>query len=383
MNITIAIDSFKGSLTSMDAGNAAAEGIRRVYSDAEIAVRPLADGGEGTTEALAVGLGGTLRTVRAHDALMRETDCTYCIAGNTAVIEMAVAAGLPQLAKDERDPLNTTTYGVGELIADAIAQGCREFVIGIGGSATNDGGTGMLAALGFGLYDKTGNKIALGAKGLASLARIEDDGIIEGLRDCRIRVACDVTNPLCGELGCSAVYGPQKGATPDTVREMDGWLKKFAELTKAKYPNSDAEYPGCGAAGGLGFALREFLGGELTSGIALVLDVTRLEDFIKDSDIVITGEGRLDRQSAMGKAPVGVASLAKKHGKICLAFAGAVTEDAVACNSAGIDAFFPIRRAICTLEEAMDTKNARRDLANTAEQVFRLIKVCRNNKSTE
>ncbi|MBQ8552445.1 MAG: glycerate kinase [Clostridia bacterium] len=374
MNITIAIDSFKGSLTSIDAGNAAAEGIRRIYPDASIAVRPLADGGEGTTEALAVGLGGTLRTVRAHDALMRETDCTYCIAGNTAVIEMAVAAGLPQLAPEERNPLYTTTYGVGELIADAVAQGCRDLVIGIGGSATNDGGTGMLSALGFGLYDKSGEKIALGAKGLAELARIEDDKVIAGLRGCRVRVACDVTNPLCGEPGCSAVYGPQKGATPDMVRDMDEWLKNFAVLTKGKYPSADAEFPGCGAAGGLGFALREFLGGELTSGIKLVLDVTRLEDYVRDADIVITGEGRLDRQSAMGKAPVGVATLAKKHGKLCIAFAGAVTADAVACNAAGIDAFFPIRRAVCTLEEAMDTKNARRDLADTAEQVFGLIK---------
>ncbi len=377
MNVTIAIDSFKGSLTSMEAGTAAAEGIRRVYPDAEIVVRPLADGGEGTTEALAVGLGGTLRTVRAHDALMRETDCTYCIAGNTAVIEMAAAAGLPQLAQNERNPLNTTTYGVGELIADAIAEGCRDFVIGIGGSATNDGGTGMLAALGFGLYDKNGDKIALGAKGLADLARIEDDSIIAGLRDCRVRVACDVTNPLCGGYGCSAVYGPQKGATPDMVRDMDGWLKNFAELTKVKYPAANAEYPGCGAAGGLGFAMREYLGGELISGIQLVLEVTKLEDHIQSSDIVITGEGRLDRQSAMGKAPVGVATLAKKHGKLCLAFAGAVTEDAVACNAAGIDAFFPIRRTVCTLTEAMETKNARRDLADTAEQVFLLIKSLR------
>lgn len=376
MKAVIAIDSFKGSLTSIEAGNAAAEGILRVYPDAAVLVRPLADGGEGTTEALAAALNGRLRTVRAHDARMREVDCTYCIADNTAVIEMAVAAGLPQLEPSLRDPLETTTYGVGELIADAVAQGCRDFVIGIGGSATNDGGTGMLAALGFGLLDADGEPISLGAKGLRELARIDDDGVIAGLWDCRFRVACDVTNPLCGALGCSAVYGPQKGATPEMIRDMDAWLEGFAALTKEKYPNSDADFPGCGAAGGLGFALREFLGGELISGISLVLDVTRLEDCIKDADIVITGEGRLDAQSAMGKAPVGVAALAKKHGKLCIAFAGAVTENASACNNVGIEAFFPIRRNICTLEEAMDTKNARRDLANTAEQVFRLIKFC-------
>ncbi|MBQ8248685.1 MAG: glycerate kinase [Clostridia bacterium] len=376
MKVVTAIDSFKGSLTSLDAGKACANGIRRVYPDADVIIRPLADGGEGTTEALALGMNGRLRTVSVHDARMRKTDCTYCIAGNTAVIEMAVAAGLPQLEPELRDPLETTTYGVGELIADAINEGCRDFVIGIGGSATNDGGTGMLAALGFGLLDKNGNPIALGAKGLRDLVKIDDSDVIPGLRDCRVRVACDVTNPLCGELGCSAVYGPQKGATPETVREMDGWLENFAKVTKEKYPTSDMNYPGSGAAGGLGFALREFLGGELISGISLVLDVTRLEDYIKDADIVITGEGRLDRQSAMGKAPVGVAKLAKKYGKLCIAFSGAVTEDAVACNEVGIDAFFPIRRKIDTLDEAMDTKNASRDLSDTAEQVFRLIKSC-------
>ncbi len=374
MNIAIAIDSFKGSLSSPEAGNATADGIRKVFPNAVCHISPLADGGEGTAEALAAALGGTLRTVRAHDALMRETDCTYFVAGNTAIIEMAAAAGLPQLAKEERNPLNTTTYGVGEIIADAVSLGCRDLIIGIGGSATNDGGTGMLSALGFGFLDKDGKKIPLGARGLANLSGIEDSDIINGLRECRVRVACDVKNPLCGELGCSAVFGPQKGADEEMIRNMDGWLCRFAELTKEKYPQANKDYPGCGAAGGMGFALREFLGGELISGITLVLDAVGLEEHIKQADIVVTGEGRLDSQSAMGKAPTGVAALAKKHGKPCIAFAGAVTRDASACNSAGIDAFFPIRRSICTLEEAMDTKNARRDLTDTAEQVFRLIK---------
>ncbi len=374
MEVTIAIDSFKGSLSSLEAGSAAAEGIKRVFPDAVINIRPIADGGEGTTEALAIGLGGRLKTVKAHDSLMRETNCTYCIAGSTAVIEMAVAAGLPQLSADERNPMNTTTYGVGELILDAIAEGCRDFVIGIGGSSTNDGGTGMLSALGFEFFDKNGDRISLGAKGLRDIASISDVNADPKLRSCRFRVACDVTNPLCGELGCSAVYAPQKGASPEDIVLMDNWLAAYARLTKEKYPDADAAYPGCGAAGGMGFALREYLGGELTSGIGLILDVTRLEDYIKNSDLVITGEGRLDSQSAMGKAPVGVATLAKKYGKTCIAFAGAVTEDAGVCNKAGIDAFFPIRRRICTLEEALDTKNAHRDLSDTVEQVIRLIK---------
>lgn len=373
MKIVTAIDSFKGSLSSLEAGKAAAEGFLRVFPDAIVDIRPVADGGEGTCEALAMGLGGEIRTVTAHDALMREVECTYAVAGRTAIIEMASAAGLPQLLPEERDPMNTTTFGVGEMIADALSFGCRDFVIGIGGSATNDGGTGMLTALGFRFTDREGNPIEICGRGVGKIARIDDSGIAPGLRESRFRVACDVTNPLCGELGCSAVYGPQKGATPETVKLMDGWLSDFARLTKEKYPASDDTYPGSGAAGGMGFALREYLGGELISGISLILDVTELEAYIRECDIVITGEGRLDRQSAMGKAPVGVAKLAKKYGKLCIAFAGAVTEDAVACNDAGIDAFFPIRRRICTLEEALDIENARRDLADTAEQAARLI----------
>ena len=381
MNIVIAIDSFKGSLSSLDAGNAAREGILRAIPDASVDVRPMADGGEGTVEAVAAALGGELRTVTVSDPLGRKIPAVYCIApdagaGRIAVIEMAAAAGLPLLDASERNPLVTTTFGVGEMIADAIAAGCRDFVIGIGGSATNDGGTGMLAALGFGFLDKNGQPIAHGAKGLAELVSITDENALPALRECRFRVACDVTNPLCGELGCSRIFAPQKGADEAAIEKMDGWLKNFAALTKKKYPAADPAFPGCGAAGGMGFALREFLGGELVSGVSLVLGVTRLEDAVRSADIVITGEGRMDAQTAMGKAPAGVASLAKKHGKPCIAFAGAVKDDARACNQAGIDAFFPIRRSICTLEEAMEPSRAASDLADTAEQVFRLITTC-------
>lgn len=374
MKIVTAIDSFKGSLSSLEAGKAAAEGILRVFPDAEISVRPLADGGEGTGEALAMGIGGAPRDVTVHDSLMREVTCRYYKSDKSAVIEMAVAAGLPQLKKEERNPMKTTTYGVGEIIKDALSQGVRDFIVGIGGSSTNDGGVGMLTALGFGFFDGDGNPIEPCGEGLSRLARIEDSGVVPGLRESRFRVACDVTNPLCGELGCSRIYAPQKGASPEEIEKMDGWLANLARLTKEKYPDANPAFPGSGAAGGMGFALREFLGGELVSGINLVLDVTGLEDYIKDADIVLTGEGRLDAQSAMGKAPVGVASLAEKCGKPCIAFAGSVTRDAVACNERGITAFFPIRRSVTTLEEAMDKENARQDLADTAEQVFRLIK---------
>lgn len=374
MKIVTAIDSFKGSLTSIEAGNAAAEGIRRVYPETEVIVRPMADGGEGTAEALAMGIGGEAREITVHDSLMREVKCKYYKSDKSAVIEMAVAAGLPQLEKSERNPMKTTTYGVGEIIADALSLGYRDFIIGIGGSSTNDGGTGMLTALGFRFLKADGTPISLGGEGLSELASIDDTNVIPSLREARFRVACDVTNPLCGELGCSHIYAPQKGATPEMVELMDGWLANFAALTKAKYPETNPDFPGSGAAGGMGFALREFLGGELVSGINLVLEVTRLKDYISDCDIVLTGEGRLDAQSAMGKAPVGVASLAEECSKSCIAFAGSVTRDAVACNEKGITAFFPIRRSITTLEEAMDKENARHDLADTAEQVFRLIK---------
>ena len=382
MNIVIAIDSFKGSLSSLDAGNAAAEGIRRVFPDAKIAVRPLADGGEGTVEAIAAGLGGTMHTIAVTGPLGRPVKASYCIVGNLAVIEMAAAAGLPLVPAEARNPLHTTTYGVGELILDAIANGCRDFIIGIGGSATNDGGTGMLAALGFRFTDASGNPVPLGAKGLASLAQIDASGANPALRACRFRVACDVKNPLCGESGCSAVYAPQKGADAAMIRDMDAWLEAFAALTKTVFHDADAEFPGAGAAGGMGFALREYLGGELVSGVSLVLDATRLDDYVRASDIVITGEGRIDAQTAMGKAPGGVAAAAKKFGKPCFAFAGSVTDDARACNTVGadggvIDAFFPIRRNICTLSEAMEPSRAASELADTAEQVFRVIKALR------
>jgi glycerate kinase len=298
----------------------------------------------------------------------------YCIVkGNTAVIEMAAAAGLPLVPEELRDPLFTTTYGVGEMILDAIRRGCRSFIVGIGGSATNDGGTGMLSALGFDFLDKNGEKIAFGARGLEALASVSAENVISELRECSFRVACDVNNPLCGERGCSAVYGPQKGATPESVKIMDGWLGKYAEVAKSAFPNADPNYPGAGAAGGLGFAFKTFMSASLESGIGIILDETELERHIADADVVVTGEGRIDFQTAMGKAPIGVAKLAKKHGKRVVAFAGCVTEDAEECNNHGIDAFFPIIRGITTLDEALRRDNAYSNLRATAYQVFRLL----------
>lgn len=375
MKVVIAIDSFKGSLSSLEAGNAVKDAVLKLDRDAEVVVRPLADGGEGTVDAMAAGLGGDVIELAVTGPLGETVSAKYCIVdGKTAVIEMAQAAGLPLVPKKKRDPMFTTTYGVGELILDAIRRGCRSFIVGIGGSATNDGGAGMLSALGFDFLDKNGKNIARGACGLESLASISAENVIPELKKCRFRVACDVNNPLCGERGCSAVYGPQKGATSETVKIMDGWLGKYAEIAKSVFPDCDPDHHGAGAAGGLGFAFKTFLGASLESGIGIILDETKLEEHIADADIVVTGEGRIDFQTAMGKAPIGVAKLAKKYGKRVIAFAGCVTEDAEECNDHGIDAFFPILRGIVTLDEALERENAYNNLKATAYQVFRLIK---------
>ena len=379
MKITVAIDSLKGSLTSMEAGNAAKDGILRVYPEAEVFVRPLADGGEGTVDALAEGLSGRIRTIPVSDPLGRPIQAGYGILTSPeqkeplAVIEMAAASGLPLLTAAERNPLHTTTYGVGELILDAIHQGCRRFLIGIGGSATNDGGFGMLSTLGYQFLKEDGTPVSPGAAGLSELASIHTESVLPELSACSFRIACDVTNPLCGPNGCSAVYGPQKGASEEDIVKMDRWMQAYAELTARLFPHADPAVPGTGAAGGLGFAFLSYTNAVLEPGASIVLEETSLESFIQNSDIVITGEGRLDGQTAMGKAPIAVARLAKQYGKPVLAFSGCVTPDAIQCNDAGIDAFFPILRSVCPLDEAMEPASARKNLSDTVEQVMRVV----------
>ena len=379
MKVVIAIDSFKGSLSSIEAGNAIVKGIRRVDANADTCVRPLADGGEGTVEALVEGMKGKIEKVHVTGPLGKQVESQYGILEEyqTAIIEMSSAAGITLVTNEERNPLYTTTYGVGEMIRDAIDKGCRRFIVGIGGSATNDCGIGMLQALGYEFLDSSGEQVKYGAQGLHDIVSISDRNVMKELKECTFQVACDVTNPLCGERGCSAVYGPQKGATPEMIKDMDEWLSRFAELAKKSYPKADKETPGTGAAGGLGFAFLTFTNGVLESGIQIVLKETELENYIRTADIVITGEGRLDGQTAMGKAPVGVAKLAKKYNKPVLAFAGCVTKEAVECNHEGIDAFFPIVRRATTLEEAMDPENACNNIMDTVEQVFRLLQIQR------
>ena len=359
----------------MQAGNAVKEAVLQVDPGAEVAVLPIADGGEGTVEALCAGMGGKLQEVIVSGPQGDPVKAQYGILpdGRTAVMEMSAAAGITLIPASSRNPMRTTTYGVGEMIADAISRGCRHFIIGIGGSATNDGGVGMLSALGFRFLDGNGTPISAGAAGLEKLASIYVDEALPQLKECIFRIACDVTNPLCGEQGCSAVYGPQKGADEEMIRKMDAWLNDYADLVSKTFPNADKEYPGVGAAGGLGFAFRSFLNGALESGIQIILDEIKVVKHIQNADIVVTGEGRLDYQTVMGKAPAGIANIAKKHGKKVIAFSGCLGDNAAICNDHGIDAFFPILPGVVTLEEAMNPQNAYENLRNTAVQVFRLL----------
>lgn len=375
MKVVIAIDSLKGSLSSMEAGMAIREGILKARPEAHIVVKPLADGGEGTTDALIEGLGGEKRLVTVTGPLGREVTAYYghIKETETAIIEMASAAGITLISREERDPLKATTRGVGEMICHAMENGCRNFIIGIGGSATNDGGIGMLKALGVRFLDKEGNDAGEGAEALARVHSIETGNMHPLLKECKFQVACDVNNPLCGENGATYIYGPQKGVTEDMKEQFDQAMASYAEKTAQTVGCDFSKTEGAGAAGGLGFAFLSYLGAELRPGVQLILDAVCLEEEIKDADIVVTGEGRLDHQTAMGKAPIGVAKLAKKYGAKVLAFAGAVTDDANVCNKEGIDAFFPIIRGITTLEGAMNPVTARRNMIAAVEQVFRIV----------
>lgn len=376
MKIVVAMDSFKGSLSSLEAGEAAALGIREVYPDARIVVRPLADGGEGTVDALVPGLNGQLRHVTVTGPAGRPVCASYGIIQEKklAVMGMASAAGLTLVPENKRNPMITTTYGVGEMILDAVAHGCRRFMIGLGGSGTNDGGAGMLMALGYGFLDREGRTISFGAAGLERLAKITKENVKPELSDCEFMVACDVANVLCGPDGCSAVYGPQKGANQEMIEYMDGWLSHYADLAAEIDGRADPGFPGAGAAGGMGFAFKTFLNARLEPGVSIVLRETSLEEEICGADIVVTGEGCIDGQTAMGKAPAGAAALAKKHGVPVVALAGCVAGDAKLCNGQGIDAFFSILPRAMDLNEAMEPETAKKHLEASAVQVFRLWK---------
>ena len=374
MKVVIAIDSLKGSLSSMDAGHAIKEGILKA-TDADVIIKPLADGGEGTTDALIEGMGGEKISLTVKGPLQTPVEAYYGYLqeSNTAIMEMAMASGITLIPREALDPLNTTTYGVGEMIKDAVHREIRNFIIGIGGSATNDGGTGMLSALGYEFLDTNGQPVGFGGQCLEKIAAISDKNKLADLEECHFQIACDVENPLCGPKGSTYIYGPQKGAANTLLPLLDAGMKNYGQIAEAFTGKQTMETAGAGAAGGLGFAFVTFLNGELKSGIDLILDAVGLEESLENADFVITGEGRLDQQTAMGKGPAGVAKLGKKYGAKTIALAGSVTEDASACNAAGIDGYFCILSSISTLEEAMNPDTARKNLTLTAEQLFRLL----------
>ena len=362
MKVLIATDTFKGSLTSYEAGVAISEGIHKALPSAEVVVRKIADGGEGTYEVVTSALGGTVRDISVTGPLGGSIGAHYGMAGSTAVMDISKACGLPLVPLEKRDPMHTTTYGVGEMIRDALDRGCRKFIIGIGGSSTNDCGAGMLQALGVKILDNDGKPVRPGAAGLADACSVDQSGLDTRIRDSEFLIACDVNNPLTGSSGCSMVFAPQKGADIDCCRMMDEYIVHFASLT-----DGDSSFPGAGAAGGLGFAFRSFLNGELKPGAELLIEQTGLDELMNGADIVITGEGCLDSQTSMGKVPSVVAKHAKSHGARVLAFAGCVKAEERELAAMGIDEAYAISDNV-TNEESM--RNAAALLAQKAYEVF-------------
>jgi glycerate 2-kinase len=376
MKIVIAPDSFKGNLTAKQVADALEIGIRRVIPDAEIVKIPMADGGEGTVQALVDATDGEIITAEVSDPLENRIKAEFGILGDlqkTAVIEMASASGLPLVPRDKRNPMLTTTYGTGELIRIALDKGCRKLIVGIGGSATVDGGAGMAQALGIRLLDKNGNEIAKGGGGLEHLDRIDIASLDPRITETTTIVACDVDNPLVGPRGAPEVFGPQKGATPEMVQILDKFLDRYADIIKRDLGIDIKNIPGAGAAGGLGAGLMAFLGAQLKSGIDIVIDASGLEKHLKDTDIVITGEGKIDRQTIYGKTPIGVARTAKKYGIPVIAFAGNIGSDSHVVYDHGIDALVSIISYPMTLDTAME--RSKELLADSAERAIRLVNI--------
>lgn len=355
MKIVIAPDSFKGSLTAMEVATAIERGISEVFPDAIIDRVPMADGGEGTVQSLVDATDGEILTEQVTGPLGEEIDAEYGILGdgNTAVIEMAAASGLPLVPEDKRNPMLTTTYGTGELVKAALEHGCRKLIIGIGGSATTDGGAGVAQALGAKLLDDNGGEIGLGGGELARLAKIDMSTIDPRVAETETEVACDVDNPLTGPRGAAYVYSPQKGATPEMVKKLDIALKQFAEIVKCDLGKEVNDAPGAGAAGGLGAGLMAFLNAELKSGIDIVIEAAKLDEHVKDADLVITGEGMIDSQTIYGKTPIGVAKVAKRYDIPVLGIAGTLSDDCDVVYEHGIDALNSIAPGPISLNDAM------------------------------
>jgi glycerate kinase len=372
MKIVIAPDSFKGSLSALEAAMSIERGIKNIDDGIETIIVPLADGGEGTVQSLIDVSGGKIIELSVHDPLYREIKSFYGIMGDgeTAVIEMAAASGLLLLNPEERNPLLTTTYGTGELIKNALNQGCRKFIIGLGGSATNDGGCGMAQALGVKFLDKNGNEVGRGGSQLSEISAIDLSGIDQRIKTASFLAACDADNPLCGTKGASAVYGPQKGASEKDVITLDNGLKHFAQIVEQQLRIDVKDVPGSGAAGGLGAGVMIFLNARLERGITIVTRTTQLEEKMTGADLVITGEGRIDFQTAFGKTPFGVAQIAREYNIPLIALAGSLGEGYQSLYEKGFDGIFSIIDQPMSLQEAID--NAAELLENAAENVVRL-----------
>lgn len=379
MRIIVASDSYKGSSSTMQVADAVEKGIKKVFSQAEVVKIPVADGGEGTVDALVTGTGGVYKEVEVVGPLGERLKASYGVLNNkVAVIEMAAASGLPLVPQNKRNPLVTTTYGTGQLIKAALDEGCKKIFIGIGGSATNDAGLGMAQALGVKFTDKDGNSLGYGGGELARLAHIDISNLDARLKDSEIIVACDVSNPLCGEKGASAVYGPQKGATPEMVKQLDENLGHFADIVQHQLGQDVAGIPGTGAAGGLGAGLIVFCGASLRSGIETVLDLIGIDQYLQGADLVITGEGRIDGQSIYGKVPVGISKRAGKYNVPVLAIVGGMGEGASAVYEYGIGSIMSIVNGPMALEIAM--KKSEELLEDTAERAMRIVKIGMNIK---
>lgn len=377
MKIVIAPDSFKESLSASDIAKTIKDGFSEIFPDAHYDLLPVADGGEGTVEAMVHALDGNIINTTIIDPLGEKGSAFYGISGDKqcAIIEMAAASGLERVPFEKRDAKITTSYGTGELIHDALERGTRKFIIGIGGSATNDGGAGMLQALGVQLLNKEGKQIGYGGAALADLDKIDISKIDPRIKESHFEVACDVTNPLTGENGASAIFGPQKGATKADIQLLDNNLKHFAQIIKRDLKLDIENVPGTGAAGGMGAALLAFLNASLKPGIEIITELLNLDSLIKDADLVITGEGRLDHQSINGKVPVGVANIAKKYNKPVVAIVGSLGDKAEVVYPYGITAMFSILNKISTLAEALDSNTARENLHLCARNIAAVLNI--------
>ncbi len=376
MKVLILPDSFKNCLTSIEVGKALAAGILRVYPEAEVKNYPVADGGEGTVEAFVAATNGEVVKCKAHDSLGREIESFYGKLPNGAVvIEMAAASGIEIILPEERNPVTASTFGTGELILAAIKGGAKHIILGLGGSATNDGGTGMAKALGYRFLDPLGNELPEGGGALDKLDKIDISQVYPPIKNVVFSIACDVQNPLTGPNGASVFYGPQKGATPEMAEQLDKNLLHLSKIMAQDLGIDVNEMPGAGAAGGMGAGAVAFLNGKLTPGFDIVKKELHLEEKIKNSDIILTGEGKMDKQTLQGKAPFAVAQLAKKYDKPVLAFAGTLGEGYRELYNYGFDSIFSIVEKPMTLEQSLS--KAGELLADAAERVFRLIKLVR------